>query len=271
MDTGLTFRIEPTVFFVREGGVLKQVLDVVIENKGPAAEGKLRGTAAGNAFSVELGEIASGESVRTIHLDEVTKPTPAEFALTVGEKTYRYETTLEPQRHWQVYLSHHSHVDIGYTNLQSRIMRQHVQYLQEVIRLCEETGGYPEDSKFRWTCEGTWTVEHFLEGASEGEREAFIELVKQGRIEVTALYLNMTKLVSHEELIRWVYYAAELRRKYGITISTAMNTDVAGFSWALPQVLNGMGVRYFSTAVNQTREFAPKVPRPFYWQGPDGS
>jgi hypothetical protein len=150
-------------------------------------------------------------------------------------------------------------------------MRQHVQYIQEVIRLCRETGGYPEDSKFRWTCEGTWTVEHFLEGASEGEKEAFIELVEQGRIEVTALYLNMTKLLSHEELIRWVYYAAELRRKYAITISAAMNTDVAGFSWALPQVLNGMGVRYFSTAVNQTRAFAPKVPKPFYWQGPDGS
>ncbi|OPX22477.1 MAG: hypothetical protein B1H02_06090 [Candidatus Latescibacteria bacterium 4484_107] len=271
MDTDLTFRIEPTVFFVREGGGLKQVLNVVINNEGLAAEGKLKGTAANRAFSFELGEIASGESIRPIHLDEVTKPTSAQFTLTLGEKTCRTETTLQPQRHWQVYLTHHTHVDIGYINLQSRIMQQHAQYIREAIRLCEETADYPEDAKFRWTCEGTWTVEHFLEGASEKEEAVFIELVRQGRIEVTALYLNMTKLLSHEELIRWVYAAADLRRKYGIQISTAMNTDVAGFSWALPQVLGGMGVRYFSTAVNETRAFAPKVPRPFYWQGPDKS
>ncbi len=50
-----------------------------------------------------------------------------------------------------------------------------------------------------------------------------------------------------------------------------MNNDVTGFSWAAPQVLNQVGVKYFTTGINEDRSRAPlRRPNPFYWESPSG-
>ena len=82
----------------------------------------------------------------------------------------------------KVFIVHHSHTDIGYTDVQTKILNDHVSFIDKVLDYCRETDNYPEDSKFRWTCETGWMVRNYMENRPEKTRE-FIRRVKEGRIE----------------------------------------------------------------------------------------
>jgi hypothetical protein len=184
---------------------------------------------------------------------------------------------LVPARPWTVYLVHHSHLDVGYTDLQPRVMQLHQRVIDDVVRYARLTAGWPEGERFVWNCEATYPLAQYLEDRPPRDREALLEIIRSGQLEVTALLANMhSEACSAEELARTLYLGAELRRRYGITIDSAMQTDVPGHTWQLPQLLAGAGVKYLAVAPNNYR--APflkladgRVPRPFYWEGPDGS
>ena len=170
----------------------------------------------------------------------------------------------------KIFIVHHTHTDIGYTDIQTKIFDDHINFIDRVLDYCSQTDKFPEDSKFRWTCEVSWTVKNYFEERPERIAE-FIRRVKEGRIEVTALYLNCTESYTAEEFVRSLCFAKKLEKKYGIKVITAMNADIPGLSWAIPQILAGSGIKYLSMASNEIRAKAVAVPRPFYWLSPDGS
>lgn len=170
----------------------------------------------------------------------------------------------------KIFIVHHTHTDIGYTDIQTEIFNDHVDFLDKVLDCCKETDNYPEDAKFRWTCEVSWTVKNYFEKRPARISE-FIKRVKEGRIEITGLYLNLTELYTAEELIRSLYFAKGIEKRYGIKIVSAMNSDVPGLSWIIPQILAKSGIKYLSMSTDPIRSFRPEVPYPFYWLSPDGS
>jgi len=114
--------------------------------------------------------------------------------------------------------------------------------------------------------------------------DRLIDLMKDGRIEVAALYGNqVTGLSSSEELIRLLYPAFRLKREHAVPIKSAEINDIPGLSWGLSSVLANSGVRYLIAALPRWYfgkhhpnwdevEFAPHGgPRAFYWSGIDGS
>ncbi|HYA48561.1 MAG TPA: glycoside hydrolase family 38 C-terminal domain-containing protein, partial [Burkholderiales bacterium] len=179
---------------------------------------------------------------------------------------------LKPQRKWTVDLFHHSHTDIGYTELQTRVAANHADYLDSVIDYCHQTDGYPNDARFRWNIEVSWSLQQFLKTRPEARVRELVELLKAGRVELSGLYLNQSDGFSHEELIRSVDFARDFAKANGFDVVSAMNDDVTGFSWALPQVFRQAGVKYFATGINETRSRAPlRRPCAFWWVSPDGS
>ncbi len=170
----------------------------------------------------------------------------------------------------KIFLIHHSHTDIGFTDIQTKVIQDQAKFLEMVLDYCRKTDSFPEEAKFRWTCETAWTVKNILERKPDKFGE-FIARVKEGRIEVTALYHNLTDLFTLEMLIRSLYFAKSLEERFGIRVITGMNCDINGLSWNLPQILKKIGVDYLMMATDEIRSFAPKVPRPFFWESPDGS
>jgi len=170
----------------------------------------------------------------------------------------------------KIFLVHHTHTDIGYTDIQTRVFEDHIAFIDKVLDYCKRTDGYPDASKFQWTCEVSWQVRHYFKERPEKIKE-FIQRVKEGRIEITGLYLNVTELCTAEELIRSLYFAKGLEKESGIRVVSAMNSDVPGISWGIPQILARAGIRYFSMAGNTIRAKKPTIPQPFYWVSPDGS
>ncbi|MHC4560923.1 MAG: glycoside hydrolase family 38 N-terminal domain-containing protein, partial [Planctomycetota bacterium] len=206
----------------------------------------------------------------------VEGPTPVEVDVKVaGESIGKQTLTIKPVRKWEVYLLHHSHVDIGYTHVQTEVERKHWNYFEEVIELAHKTADYPAGSPFKWNVEVLWAVESYLKQASPKDRKAFIDAIRRGWIGLDALYGNeLTALCRPEELVRLVDYAQKLRKRYDLIINSAMITDVPGYTWGIVPVLAQSGVKYFSVGPNRGHRIGYTLStwgdRPFYWESPCG-
>ncbi len=206
----------------------------------------------------------------------VDRPTQVKVDVKVaGESIGARTVTIEPVRKWEVWLLHHSHVDIGYTHVQTEVERKHWQYYDQVMELARRTADYPAGSAFKWNTEVLWATDSFLKQASPEQREAFADAVKRGWIGLDALYGNeLTALCRPEELIRLVDYAQMLKNRFGVTIDSAMITDVPGYTWGIVPVLAQSGVKYFSVGPNRGHRIGYTLSawgdKPFYWESPSG-
>jgi len=269
---GLKFEVVPTVFYVEVSGGLKQLLNLVVENPGPEIQGDLKVKLGAAEQTFRLGRLAPGKGAYPIYLPDVKVPVAVKLTLKAGAATIEKDFTLNPQRKWTVYLFHHSHTDIGYTELQSRVGANHLDYLDSVIDYCRQTDGYPDDAKFRWNIEVSWALQNYRLTRPESKVRELIDLIRAGRVELSGLQLQLSDCFAHEELIRSVYLANEMGRKFDFKVQAAMNNDVTGFSWALPQIFKRAGIRYFASGINEDRSRAPLWrPCAFFWESPDGS
>ena len=57
-----------------------------------------------------------------------------------------------------LYVVHHSHTDIGYTDLQERVVQAQADYIRSALRILAD----PKNAAFRWNCETWFCVEQFL-------------------------------------------------------------------------------------------------------------
>ena len=60
-----------------------------------------------------------------------------------------------------VHLIHHTHMDIGYTDLPGEVLEQHLAHLDRALALCQGNGDLPEDRQFRWACESALLVQEY--------------------------------------------------------------------------------------------------------------
>lgn len=268
----LAFVVKPTILFIEEGGELKQKIDIAVDYDGPASAGKILIKGFSKPIETVIDELNPGPSVWSVFVPDILKAARLTFTVSAGQTKTSRDVMLSPQRKWTLHLLPHSHSDIGYTELQSRVTKNHVEYLDSVIEFCKATEYYPEEARFRWNIEVSWSLQNFIRTRPAAEVEKLVALLKSGRVELSAWYLQLSDAFGHEELVRAVSLSRELSRTYGFPLRAAMNNDVTGFSWATPQILNQVGVRWFTTGINETRSKAPlRRPNPFYWESPDGS
>lgn len=232
--------------------------------------------------TVELGGSEVGVERRPVGPAGVRLLVPAvdeAAALVVALPTLgvRFEHSLEPQRHWEVHLIHHSHLDIGYTDPQAIVREQHLGYLDDVLRIARETDDRPDDARFRWSEEALFSVTDWLANRTEQQRAELVRRVHEGRVSLSAMPFNLhTEMCSTDELYELLRPARDLQRRYGLRFRSAMQTDVPGAVVGLPDALAALGVEYLSVAHNWAGRSAPDetgaidLPRLFRWQGPQG-
>jgi hypothetical protein len=169
----------------------------------------------------------------------------------------------------EIYLLHHTHVDVGYTDLQPIIYEKHVEYLNLVLDHCRRTDDYPDDARFRWISEFSWPVMRFLQQCPDRAGDLIARL-REGRVELCGLYLDPTDLYDRRSLEESLRPALELARQHGFPVSTAMTTDLPGQGWSLADIAVEQGVSYLSVSPNAMVSKPIQVARPFYWIGPRG-
>jgi glycosyl hydrolase family 38 len=263
---GVTVHAQPLPLFRDEpGGGLGQAVRVAV-------------TGSTAPLVVRLGDrtalVSEGVPV-DVWVPEV--PAPQSVPLEVADLGTA-QVTVTPQRKWTVYVVHHSHLDIGYTDRQGVVLRNHLEYLDSALELAAATDDWPDDAKFRWTVESALPVRRWLAARAEPVVARFTGLARAGRIEVTALPFQLhTEACSVEELHRLLRFTDNLREEYRIPVTSAMHTDVPGAVVGLVDALAAAGVRYLSAAHNWAGRSVPflhdgqRLGRPFWWRSPAGN
>ncbi len=279
--------VKPTVFFIKDKDALLQVVEINIENTSEPVEASLEARLGGKPQIKSLGKVKKGKATFQVNIPDIAEPKQIEFILKAkGKVQSRSKSTWKPKRHWEVYFVPITHHDLGYTDTIENVLNLYSGFYDDVLRFCEETDDWPEESKYRYTLEGIWSIQHFMENRPKEVLDKLGKYIKNGRIEVGALFGNeIDTLCSHEQLIRLMYPSFRLKRKYDAQILTGSITDVPGLSWGLPTVLAGADVKYFFAGLPTYFEWGRSDihtfwdesailrhgrPDAFRWQSPDG-
>jgi len=207
--------------------------------------------------------------------EKVDLPKDKMLEVMIDGVSNKYSTTLEPVKEMTFYLLPHSHVDIGYTELQTEVEKKQWKNIEEAINLSKQSDENELGSRFIWNTEVLWQVKSYLEMFPE-KRIEFINAVKKGWIGLDATYANtLTGLCRPEELYKLVEYSNQLEKEIGIKIESAMISDVPGYSWGIVQAFADNGIKYFSVAPNESDRIGNTIKywgdKPFYWESPSGN
>lgn len=174
---------------------------------------------------------------------------------------------------WTMYILHHSHTDIGYTDLQEKIIYNHIDYIRSAVNTTKE--GHKAgtiDKDFKWNCETYYCVERFLEEATEQEKQDLYAMIKSNNIGLSATYLNFNDLVDKKVLHKRTKEMVEHFKTQGIDVKTAMNADVNGVSLGTLDVLLDNGIEFLFTNIHTHHGMYPlyQNQKPYYWENKEG-
>lgn len=264
-------RAEPAIFFAEKEGRLSEQVEVTIRlGRWPkAVRATLR---VGDWEGVEPLPVDRdfGEAKLSFLVPEFTAGTEAELRLEGGGEARSFKMRLEPARKWTLLLVPSEHLDVGYTDHASKVAELQSRSLDQALDLMER---HPD---FRFTVDGYWIVEQFLRGRSREQQGRLIERVREGRLEIPAVYASpFTGFASLENLVRSLYPSRRLAREHGTPFDFALITDVPSYSWSYASVLASAGLKYFVAASDAYRGPFLLYNRlhersPLWWEGPDG-
>jgi Glycosyl hydrolases family 38 N-terminal domain./Glycosyl hydrolases family 38 C-terminal domain. len=217
-------------------------------------------------------ELAKGDNKFLLNISAVTKPALKTIAARIDDNpTEKFKISVLPPKKWQIYFVQHSHTDIGYTRPQSEILAEHLRYIDYALDYCDQTDNLPDDSKFRWTCESAWVTREYLRTRPSSQIERLKKRIAEGRIEVTGMYANMAEIADENIMCDFLQPLKEFK-KINIPIKAAMQNDVNGIAWCIPDYFKNTGIKYLIMGINETRSILPfDKPTCFWWESPAGS
>jgi len=210
-----------------------------------------------------------------VFVPAVTAPQQCKVECEVDGRQIAATITLKPTRKVLVYILPHSHHDLGYTDLQVNVEEKQMRNIALGMDLARRTASYPEGARFVWNLEVLWGADLFMQRKSEAEKTAFTEAVKKGWVALNGMYANeLTGLCRPEELLQLFRFAGELGRTCGVSVDSAMASDVPGFTWGTVAAMAHAGIRYFSAAPNYFDRIGTFMlqwqDKPFWWVSPSG-
>jgi alpha-mannosidase len=216
-------------------------------------------------------DLKTGLNRFLLTVPSVTKPKKVTFSAKIDNGALQtYSLTLVPPKKWEIYFVQHSHTDIGYTRPQSEILAEHMRYIDYALDYCDQTDNMPEDAKFRWTCESAWVTREYLRSRPASQIQRFKKRIAEGRIEVAGMYCNMAEISDENVMYDFLQPLKEFN-KLNIPVKTAMQNDVNGIAWCMPDYFKNTGVKYLIMGINETRSVLPfDKPTAFWWEAPSG-
>jgi len=264
---------------VRKDGRLYQIVRVEVSHLAPPGRAVI---SCGEAEKARL-ELKLGYNALEFLLPAAERERAVTIEVALDDGSVRRGTlAIKPVVPREIWLLPHSHVDIGYSDPQPVVEKNHWRYFKDAIALAEKTAGYPDGARFKWNTEQAWAVETYFREAGKAERTAFVEAVRRGAIGLQATLAGvLTGLCHPEELFALTAFARRLGREAGRPVDSVMVTDIPGQSWSFVPALAMAGVKYVSSGPNYMPSlfdggdrigWALKAwgDKPFYWISPSG-
>ncbi|NIA31496.1 MAG: hypothetical protein GWP06_16505, partial [Actinobacteria bacterium] len=265
-----SFKVQPLVLKTVNGD--KQILSVNIASGGiKNLVCKINKNEWEKTQIFHLGDLPLGKHKVKIELPAFAKSESASVVLQSSTSTFKVDNvSLKKAEHWTVYFVQHVHTDIGYTRPQTEILPEHLRYIDYALDFCDQTDDYPDDAKFRWTCEVSWAVREYLRRRPASQIARLKKRVAEGRIEVTGMFLNMAEIANESLLATSLQPIRDIENQ-GMTVQTAMQDDVNGIGWCLVDYFSDIGIKYVTMGINKARSVLPfDKPTAFWWESPSG-
>jgi len=221
------------------------------------------------------GRIGAGSQEIAVQLPAVKKPTKLNLRLDLDGTVKRQEVEIQPVRPWTVYLLPHSHVDIGYTNLQPIVAAMHRRNLFDAISVARESANYPADSRYRFNMEASWILDNLQRDGTPQELSEVAHAFRTGIFDCSGDFCNvLTGLMRPEELMRSYGYSDRLRGWLGVDLTTATQTDVPGVTWGAVDAMRQAGIKNLVLMPNPSDRIGgvlrARQDKPFWWVSPSG-
>jgi hypothetical protein len=228
-------------------------------------------------------DLIAGLNRFEINSSTVTKPTLIKVKAVIdGIYNQSFLFELKPITKRTIYLIHHAHYDIGYSDLQEIVKQRHVQNIMNALRYIELTKKLPFEARFKWNIETAYAVDNFLKVCTPEQKQQFIRDVKDGYISIGATYANITSGICQPEVLyNMTAFSNSLMKEMGIKNETAMMSDIPGLTWGTLPALARTGVKYFSDGPNYTGGYndgdrigwssVSWKDKPFWWVSPSGN
>ena len=265
IPTGLSFKAFPGV--LKKNGNIVQPVSAQVIYFGKPATGKLK------IDGIAVKEVSLDFGIQSYKLDYPV--VDSEVDITVGIESpginEEHKIRLRPPRRWRVNFVQHSHTDIGYTRPQTEILGEHLRFIDYALDYCDATDNYPDESRFRWTCEASFAVDDYIRSRPEKQVERLKKRVDEGRIEITGMYFNFDEMPDEQT------YAASLQavkriKDAGFPVKAAMQDDVNGIGWCFADYFPPLGVKYLNMGTHGHRALIPfDKPTAFWWESPSGN
>ena len=266
-----TAQIVPTIFYQQQANQLNEILDVFVTSSAPFHSGEVALAIGGKTYRQHLASHQDfGDEKLEFAVPEFTSPAQARLSWP-GPGRLRHETVaVVPQKKWTLFLIPHVHLDVGYTDYQSKVAAIQSRILDEAMAL---TAQHPD---FRFSTDGEWNLDQFWKTRTAAEQQRIVAAIQKQQLFVPAQYANLlTGFPTAETLIRSLYPSANFSRMYGTPFNYANITDVPSYSWSYASILASAGIKYFLAGSNNDR--APVLLQgrlnqnsPMWWEGPDG-
>jgi alpha-mannosidase len=158
---------------------------------------------------------------------------------------------------------HHSHTDVGFTDLPSVCRDMQVRFLDAALEACLA------DPRFHWTCEAMLTVDDWWRNAPAPRREQLLRMIRRGQMDVMALPFNQAPFNDARQwrqMLDWV----DAGVWKSLQPRAAMQNDVNGCPRAGALALLDRGIRHLLMGINADSGGPPfRRPTAFWWQMPD--
>lgn len=263
--------IEPTCFFFNRGPGNKLVQEVVVYLTDAPRQAEVNLILPSGPISQQLSNPnAFGESRLVFLVPEIS--TACNGRLEINSPSGRQEipVTLMPRRKWEILVVANEHLDIGYTDYDSKVAELQSRTIDTALELFRK---HPD---FRFSLDGYWVAEQFLRGRTPGQVRAMQDAVRKGQIGIPAVYGSaFTGFAGLENLIRALYPSKRLLDRFDVPMNFALITDVPSYSWSWASVLAAAEIPYLVAASDAYR--GPFLlhnrfneTSPHRWEGPDG-
>lgn len=251
----------------KKNNELFYVIDVEYINIGGNAKGKIRI----NDIVVEA-EISPGSNFYEILIPKTELTQNVVVYLDIHQvKKISKTIEIKPVKEWTVYLVEHTHTDIGYTRPQTEILPEHLRYIDYALDYCDQTDNYPDNAKFRWTCEASWPVREYIVSRPKEQVERLVKRVKEGRIELTGMFFNHSEIIDEANLAYQLQPLSDFKN-IGIEVKMLMQNDVNGIAWPLVDYAENTSIKYVSMGQHGHRARIPfDKPTAFWWESPSGN
>ncbi len=141
----------------------------------------------------------------------------------------------------EICLVHFSHTDVGFTDSPSVCRELYCRYLDIAVDTILDSLNGPAERRFFWTAEATMPVYDWWQSATPARRKQFLEAVRAGQLEVTALAYNNTPFMNGAQwrtMLHWL--PDELWQQ--VDPKVAIQNDVNGMPRAGALLLLDRGV-----------------------------